>query len=190
MAYVKMVTDSAADIPRALREELDIQVLPFPIAMGDKEYEDGYDFTPEEFYGMLLSAPQIPTHAQLNPYVFEQCFEQAYDNGYTHLIYTSINSKGSATHQNAVQAREEFYEEHPEARENFQITIIDSRNYTMTYGGGHRSGQGSGLYSGLAGPRAGALCPAGPALCQEVGPCVGGRRLCGRRPGTQAHHDF
>ena len=102
--------------------------------MGDKEYEDGYDFTPEEFYGMLLSAPQIPTHAQLNPYVFEQCFEQAYDNGYTHLIYTSINSKGSATHQNAVQAREEFYEEHPEARENFQITIIDSRNYTMTYG--------------------------------------------------------
>lgn len=68
MAYVKMVTDSAADIPRALREELDIQVLPFPIAMGDKEYEDGYDFTPEEFYGMLLSAPQIPTHAQLNPY--------------------------------------------------------------------------------------------------------------------------
>ena len=43
MAYVKMVTDSAADIPRALREELDIQVLPFPIAMGDKEYEDGYD---------------------------------------------------------------------------------------------------------------------------------------------------
>lgn len=110
MAYVKMVTDSAADIPRALREELDIQVLPFPIAMGDKEYEDGYDFTPEEFYGMLLSAPQIPTHAQLNPYVFEQCFEQAYDNGYTHLIYTSINSKGSATHQNAVQAREEFYE--------------------------------------------------------------------------------
>lgn len=134
MAYVKMVTDSAADIPRALREELDIQVLPFPIAMGDKEYEDGYDFTPEEYYGMLLSAPQIPTHAQLNPYVFEQCFEQAYDNGYTHLIYTSINSKGSATHQNAVQAREEFYEEHPEARENFQITIIDSRNYTMTYG--------------------------------------------------------
>ena len=134
MAYVKMVTDSAADIPRALREELDIQVLPFPIAMGDKEYEDGYDFTPEEFYGMLLSAPQIPTHAQLNPYVFEQCFEQAYDNGYTHLIYTSINSKGSATHQNAVQAREEFYEDHPEARENFQITIIDSHNYTMTYG--------------------------------------------------------
>lgn len=134
MAYVKMVTDSAADIPRSVREELDIQVLPFPIAMGDKEYQDGYDFTPEEFYGMLLSAPQIPTHAQLTPFVFSECYEKAYANGYTHLIYTSINSKGSATYQNAVQAREEFYEDHPDAKSKFQITILDSHNYTMTYG--------------------------------------------------------
>ena len=33
MARVKFTTDSAADIPAALREELNIQVLPFPIAM-------------------------------------------------------------------------------------------------------------------------------------------------------------
>ena len=30
---IKFVTDSASDIPRSLREELDILVLPFPIAM-------------------------------------------------------------------------------------------------------------------------------------------------------------
>ena len=30
MLPIKFVTDSAADIPRALREELNIQVLPFP----------------------------------------------------------------------------------------------------------------------------------------------------------------
>ena len=35
MAHIKFSTDSAADLPAALREELDIQVLPFPIAMGD-----------------------------------------------------------------------------------------------------------------------------------------------------------
>ena len=29
---IKFVTDSASDIPRSLREELDILVLPFPIA--------------------------------------------------------------------------------------------------------------------------------------------------------------
>ena len=54
MARIKFTTDSAADIPPALREELDIQVLPFPIAMGDRELADGFDFTPEEFYDMQI----------------------------------------------------------------------------------------------------------------------------------------
>ena len=134
MVPIKFVTDSAADIPRALREELDIQVLPFPIAIGAKELQDGYDFTPEEFYPMLLSASQIPTHAQLTPFVFSQCFHEAFQDGFRCLIYTAINSKGSATYQNAVQARDEFYEDFPEARGTFHIHILDSRTYTMGYG--------------------------------------------------------
>ena len=136
MAKIKFVTDSAADIPRALAEELGIQVLSFPIAMGERELQDGVDFTPREFYSMLLSAPQIPTHAQLNPFVFEECYRQALEEGYTDLIYTSINSLGSATHQNAVQAREDFYREEPGAREKLRIRIIDSHTYTMAYGYG------------------------------------------------------
>lgn len=134
MAHIKFMTDSAADIPVSLREELGIQVLPFPIAMGDREYEDGFDFTPQEFYAMLLSAPQIPTHAQLTPFLFQQCFEDAWEKGYTDLIHTSINAKASSTYQNALQARDEFYEDHPEARETFHIHLIDSGNYTMSYG--------------------------------------------------------
>ncbi|MCI8303299.1 MAG: DegV family protein [Lawsonibacter sp.] len=134
MARIKFTTDSAADIPAGLREELNIQVLPFPIAMGDREYADGFDFTPAEFYDMLLAAPKIPTHAQLNPYLFTEVFEQAYEEGYTDLIHTSINSKGSATCSNAFQARGDFYRDHPEAEQTFHIHIIDSLNYTMGYG--------------------------------------------------------
>ena len=134
MVPIKFVTDSAADIPRSLREELGIQVLPFPIAMGTRELQDGYDFTPEEFYPMLLSASQIPTHAQLTPFVFSQCFQEAFQDGYRCLIYTAINSKGSATYQNALQAREEFYEDYPEAKDQFHIHVLDSHTYTMGYG--------------------------------------------------------
>lgn len=134
MAHIKFTTDSAADIPAALQREWGIQVLPFPIAMGDRELSDGVDFTPDQFYQMLLDAPAIPTHAQLNPYLFTECFETAWHEGYTDLIHTSINSKGSATYANALQARDEFYEDHPEARESFHIYIIDSKTYTMSYG--------------------------------------------------------
>ena len=134
MARIKFTTDSASDISAALRKELNIEVLPFPIAMEDRELADGVDISPQSFYDLLLAAPRIPTHAQLTPYVFSQCFEEAWKAGYTDLIHTSINAKGSATYQNAVQTREEFYEDHPEARESFRIHIIDSRNYTMGYG--------------------------------------------------------
>lgn len=134
MARIKFVTDSAADIPAALREEAGVQVLPFPIAVEDKEYQDGVDFTPQEFYDILLTTPKIPTHSQLNPYDFQQCYEDAWKAGYSDLIYTAINYKGSATQQNAIQAREEFFEDHPEAEGKFRIYIINSRNYTMGYG--------------------------------------------------------
>jgi len=134
MAHIKFTTDSASDISAALRRELDIEVLPFPIAMEDQELADGVDVSPEGFYDLLLAATRIPTHAQLTPYVFYQCFEEAWKAGYSDLIHTSINGKASATYQNALQTREEFYEDHPEARESFRIHIIDSRSYTMGYG--------------------------------------------------------
>jgi DegV family protein with EDD domain len=134
MSRIQFSTDSASDIAPEVREELAIRVLPFPIATQEREYADGFDFTPREFYDLLLSAPQTPTHAQLNPFVFAQCFEEVWREGYTDLIHTSINSKGSATWQNALQAREEFYEEHPEAKDSFRIHLIDSKNYTMGYG--------------------------------------------------------
>ena len=133
MCTIKFITDSASDIPQSLREELNIHLLPFPIAMGGEEFEDG-NMAPQEFYKLLVSLPQIPTHAQLNPYLFEQTFRQAYEEGCTDLIYTSINSKASSTHQNALQAREEFYEDHPESKGKFNIRIIDSLTYTMGYG--------------------------------------------------------
>ena len=133
MNHIKFMTDSAADIPQSLREEFNIHTLAFPIAVDGKEFEDG-NMDNKEFYQLLVSLPQIPTHAQLTPYVFEQEFQRAYEEGYADLIYTSINSKASSTHQNAVQARDEFYEDHPEAKGKFNIRIIDSLTYTMAYG--------------------------------------------------------
>ena len=55
MAKILFLTDSAADIPKSLREELGIRVMPFPIAMGERELRDGEDFTPQEFYQALAT---------------------------------------------------------------------------------------------------------------------------------------
>ncbi|MFI3250200.1 MAG: DegV family protein [Eubacteriales bacterium] len=135
MANIKFLTDSAADVPRDVLKEVGlIDVLPFPMIVDGKEFADGVDMTSKEFYDVLYSCENIPTHAQLTPFLFCEVYEHAWEEGVEHLIYVSINSKASATHQNAHQAIEMFYEKVPEAREKFIITIIDSLSYTLAYG--------------------------------------------------------
>ena len=133
---IKFLTDSAADIPAKLQKELEIDVMPFTIIADGKEYRDGVDFTPQKFYDFLLEQKQIPTHSQLTAFDFCERFEHLWTEGYSCVIYTSINSMGSSTWQNAVIARDEFYEDHPEAKDDMEILIVDSKSYTMGYGYG------------------------------------------------------
>ena len=134
MQKIRISTDSTADIPREMWKELNIKVVPLTIVDGDKQYKDGYDLTPQEFYRILDEAAVLPSSSQATPVQFMELFEETWKQGYTHLIHTSINSKGSATFQSAVQAKSFFFEEHPEAEDSFRITLIDSLTYSMSYG--------------------------------------------------------
>lgn len=136
MSRIKITTDSTADIPAALQRELDISILPLHLIIEGREYLDGHDITPQKFYGILKRSEILPTTSQATPMQYIELFEEVWRSGYTDQIHTCLNSKASATWYNAIQARELFYEEYPEARGKFSIHIIDSQNYTMAYGWG------------------------------------------------------
>ncbi|MBR2481493.1 MAG: DegV family protein [Oscillospiraceae bacterium] len=65
MTKIRIATDSTADIPKAIAEELDITVLPLTILAEGKEYRDGVDITPEEFYDILEKAETMPVSSQV-----------------------------------------------------------------------------------------------------------------------------
>lgn len=134
MRKIKIVTDSACDIPKELEERYGILILPFTIIVGDQACLEREDFTNQEFYQILATSPKIPSTAQYTSMQFLEAYEAVWAEGYTDLIYTAINSKGSATHGNALMAREEFFEQHPEAKGEFDIYVVDSRCYTIGYG--------------------------------------------------------
>lgn len=134
MVSIKLMTDSGADIPVETARELNIDVMVFPVMIGDKSYESGKDFTNQEFYEILQNEPKIPTHAQITPIQFEEKYEEISTQGYSDLIYVSINRLGSSTHDNAVMARNTFYENHPELKDSFHIHVIDSKIYSYAYG--------------------------------------------------------
>ena len=60
MSKIKIMADSACDIPEELERELDIKILSFSVAVGDDSYLERVDFTNQEFYDILASAPKLP----------------------------------------------------------------------------------------------------------------------------------
>ena len=50
---VKVVTDSVADMPSQVVEELGITVVPLVVRFGTEAYHDGLDLTADQFYEKL-----------------------------------------------------------------------------------------------------------------------------------------
>jgi len=64
MGKIRVVTDSAADVPSELARRLDITVLPCYVIFGAKVYRDGVDLTHREFYDKLAASSVLPTTSQ------------------------------------------------------------------------------------------------------------------------------
>lgn len=131
---IKIMTDSASDIPSEQEREYDIKILPFPVTVGDDGYLERLDFTPDEFYDILLSAPKIPTTSQITMTQFCEEFTAVQAEGYDEVIFVSINGGGSNTYASACMARDQLYQDHPDWKECFQIHLIDSKTYCAAYG--------------------------------------------------------
>ena len=134
MAKIKIVTDSTSDIPKNLAQELGIEVLPLTLTANGNEYRDGVDITPQEFYEILETSEAIPTSSCVAPGLYTELYEKSYEEGYTDIILTSINSKGSSTYQGAVMSKQMFFEDHPDAVGKINIYNVDSGTYSMIYG--------------------------------------------------------
>ncbi len=72
MPKVKVLTDSLADIPPAIVEELDIAVVPTIVRFGETEYRDRIDLFPSEFFQLLTRSSSLPTTSQPAIGVFEE----------------------------------------------------------------------------------------------------------------------
>lgn len=90
------MTDSACDLDKKTLDSLGIKLMPFTITFGDKSFRETVDKTTLEVYDMMDNFADIPKTAQITAFEFEEAYMEAYEQGYTDIIYVSINSKGSA----------------------------------------------------------------------------------------------
>ena len=71
---VRVVTDSACDLPSEVCEQLGIEVVPLTIRFGDREYVDRKELTTEAFWQQLETAPVLPETAAPSVGAFEEAF--------------------------------------------------------------------------------------------------------------------
>ena len=135
MSKLKIITDSASDITFAEEAAYAIRVIPFPIALGGKSYLSRVDFDNQGFYALMNQYPDdLPTTSQVTPFQFQEIIEEEVEQGHSELIFLLINSQGSATYSNAVLARDNYFDEHPEQVGQVKISVLDSRGYSSLYG--------------------------------------------------------
>ena len=123
---IKIISDSTCDLSKDILEKYDVDILPLHIILGDEEYLDGKNITPEEIYRWAdehattpkTSAPALEDAINLmKPYI---------DHG-DELICFSISNSMSSSGQVMMMAAEEL-------EASNRVHVIDSANLSTGIG--------------------------------------------------------
>lgn len=124
---IRIVTDSACDLPQKLVDQHRITIVPLSIRFGDKEYIDRKDLTKEQFWQMCSSSPVLPETAAPSPGQFETEFRRLKQEGATGIVVVSLSSDLSATMQSAELAARAV-------AGDIDVRIVDSRSASIGEG--------------------------------------------------------
>lgn len=125
---VRVVTDSACDLPAEVMRRLSITAVPLTVFFGETGYLDGVEITPDEFYSKLQSSSVIPHTSQPTPNDFSHAYKKLSDA--EAIVAILLSSKLSGTYQSAVLGAEMARTEGLKP----EITIIDSGLASAVYG--------------------------------------------------------
>ncbi len=99
---IKLVTDSAADLPADIVEDLGITVIPLNIQFGSETYRDRVDLTADDFYEKLENSAALPSTSSPGPGFFAEVFD-GLAACHSEILAVFLSRKLSATYDAAVQ---------------------------------------------------------------------------------------
>jgi DegV family protein with EDD domain len=124
---VRVVTDSACDLPQNLVEALGIEIVPLTIRFGDEELVDREELDSDEFWNRLKKTDALPETSAPSAGAFEARYRDLIQRGATGIISINLSSRLSATMQAAQVAANAVRDECP-------TVVVDSRTVSMGLG--------------------------------------------------------
>ena len=112
-----IMTDSCCDMTAQMAEELDINVIPLSLLIGEisyRNYLDGREIGFKEFYDRVREG-SMPTTSAVSVGDFEEAMRPFLAAG-KDILCLNFSSALSTTYQSAVIAAESLREEFPEAK--------------------------------------------------------------------------
>ena len=101
---VRVITESASDIPPSVAKELGIIVVPLTVMFGDEELLDGIDISSDQFFEKLQTSEFHPRTSQPSVAQFSKAYEEA---GKNEIISIHVSEKLSGTLNSASLAAKE-----------------------------------------------------------------------------------
>ena len=121
---IRVVADSACDLPEAIVAQHRITIVPLTIRFGDEELAD---VGPNEFWAKCRSSSLLPSTAAPAPGAFVAAFRQLAGAGADGVVCINLSSKLSATIQSAQAAAREVADTIP-------VRVIDSLSVSLGQG--------------------------------------------------------
>jgi len=127
MARIRVVTDSACDIPEEIARRLNIDIVSLTIRFGDEEFTDRVDLSPEAFWAKCKASKTLPETAAPSPGAFQAAYERAQADSCDGVIALTLSALLSATNQSAVLGTEGLTGALP-------VRVVDTKAVSMAQG--------------------------------------------------------
>ncbi len=123
---VRVISDSTCDLPKELLERYQVEIIPLCIHMGQKEYKDGVDITPDDIYQWSEEHDSTPKTATPAVEDVERVMKPHIQKGEDMIIFTISGEMSTTVNVIRMIAEDLHYAEH--------TYVMDSKNLSTGIG--------------------------------------------------------
>jgi DegV family protein with EDD domain len=127
MSKIRIVCDSASDIPQSELDRLAITMVSLTIRFGDEEFVDRVTLSIEEFWRRCAQSRRLPETSAPSPGAFRDAYDAAADEGYDGVLVLTLSAALSGTYQSAVVARDAV-------AGRINVRVVDTQAVSMAQG--------------------------------------------------------
>lgn len=123
---VRVFADSTCDLSKELLEKYRVTIIPLHILMGDREYLDGVNVTPDEIYQWSDQTGETPKTSAVGMEEAMEAFRPVLEVGDEILVFSISGEMSTTSNVFRLAAKELESEE--------RVAVIDSRNLSTGIG--------------------------------------------------------